>query len=121
MVDVNTYGATITNNRVHDNWAEGIFVEISHDATVTGNTVTGNGFHSFRGSCARIWMYGGGITIAASDNVTVLGNTVSGNCNGITATQENRPDGTPACSSTSPSRTTPLPDRAARPARPPTR
>ena len=87
-----TRGATITGNQVHDNWAEGIFVEISHDATVTGNTVSGNGFRSFRGSCARIWMYGGGITVAASDNVTVLGNTVTGNCNGITATQEHRGD-----------------------------
>ena len=85
----------ITNNHVYDNWSEGIFIEISHDATVTGNTVYGNGFRSFRGSCPNAWMYAGGITVAASDNVSVTGNTVTGNCNGITATQEPRPDGNP--------------------------
>jgi len=89
--DANTHGATITNNHVYNNWAEGI----SHDATVTGNTVYGNGFRSFRGACANLWLYGGGITLAASDNVTVADNTVTGNCNGITGTQENRPDGNP--------------------------
>jgi parallel beta-helix repeat protein len=93
--DANTHGATITNNQVYDNWSEGIFIEISHDATVSGNNVHGNGFRSFRGSCANLWLYGGGITLAASDNVTVTGNTVAGNCNGITGTQENRPDGNP--------------------------
>jgi parallel beta-helix repeat protein len=93
--DINTHGAVVTNNQVYDNWAEGIFIEISHDATITGNTVYGNGFRSFRGACGKQWLYGGGITIASSDNVTVTGNNVAGNCNGITATQENRPDGDP--------------------------
>jgi parallel beta-helix repeat protein len=94
--DINTHGAVVTNNQVYDNWAEGILIEISHDATVSGNNVHGNGLRSFRGpDCASVWLYGGGITIASSDNVTVTGNVVTGNCNGITATQENRPDGNP--------------------------
>jgi parallel beta-helix repeat protein len=89
-MDINSHNATITNNQVYNNWAEGIFVEISHGASITGNYVYGNGFRSFRGSCANIWMYGGGITINSSDTITVANNSVSGNCNGITATQENR-------------------------------
>ncbi len=94
-MDINSSGAVITNNQIYNNWDEGIFVEISHNVTITGNTVTGNGFKSFRAACANIWMYGGGITLAASDHVTVANNTVTGNCNGITATQESRPDGNP--------------------------
>jgi parallel beta-helix repeat protein len=89
-MDGNSHNATITNNQVYNNWAEGIFVEISHGANITGNFAWGNGFRSFRGSCGSIWMYGGAITINSSDNVTVANNSVSGNCNGITATQENR-------------------------------
>jgi hypothetical protein len=80
---------------VYNNWAEGIFIEISHNTTISHNRVRGNGFRSFRGSCSRIWLYGAGITLASSDNATVTNNTVTGNCNGITGTQENRPDGHP--------------------------
>src|SRR6185437_2354302 len=94
-MDYNAHNGTITNNQVYNNWAEGIFVEISHTANISGNYTWGNGFRSFRGSCANIWMYGGGITITSSDNVTVANNSATGNCNGITATQENRPDGNP--------------------------
>ena len=89
-MDGNAHNATLTNNQVYNNWAEGIFIEISHTANITGNSAWGNGFKSFRGSCGNIWMYGGGITINSSDNVTVANNSVTGNCNGITATQENR-------------------------------
>jgi parallel beta-helix repeat protein len=94
-MDINSHGARLVNNRVYNNWAEGIFVEISHNVTLNRNKVSGNGFRSFRASCRNLWLYGGGITLAASDGVTVTNNTVSGNCNGITATQENRPDGHP--------------------------
>ena len=94
-MDINARGAKIVNNRVYNNWAEGIFIEISHSVNITRNVVRGNGFRSFRGSCRNLWLYGGGITLAASDGVTVTNNTVSGNCNGITGTQENRPDGHP--------------------------
>ena len=40
-------------------------------------------------------MYGGGITLASSDHATITNNTVTANCNGITGTQETRPDGNP--------------------------
>jgi len=95
-MDINSRGATLRNNRVYNNWDEGILIEISSGARISYNTVSGNGFKSFRASCsASIWLYGGGITLAASDHNVVAHNAVSGNCNGITGTQENRPDGHP--------------------------
>jgi parallel beta-helix repeat protein len=94
-MDINARGATVTHNHVYDNWAEGIFVEISTGARIIGNRVTGNGFRSFRGACRNLWLYGGGITVAASANIEIARNRLAGNCNGITATQENRPDGRP--------------------------
>ena len=96
--DGNARNSTIANNRVYNNWNEGIFIEISDGSLITGNTVTGNGQKGGGGSnsfgCDH-WMYGAGIVAASSANVTVAGNTVSGNCNGITGTQEPRPDGNP--------------------------
>jgi parallel beta-helix repeat protein len=94
-MDINANRATIANNHVYDNWDIGIFIEISTNARIAGNTVTGNGFRSHRASCNRIWLYGGGITVTASGGIEIAGNTVAGNCNGITATQESRPDGRP--------------------------
>jgi parallel beta-helix repeat protein len=94
-MDINARGATITNNHVYDNWDIGIFVEISTGAKILGNRVTGNGFRSFRGACRDLWLYGGGITVTASANIEIARNRLAGNCNGITATQENRPDGRP--------------------------
>jgi hypothetical protein len=40
-------------------------------------------------------LWGGGITLASSDHAVVANNTLSGNCNGITGTQQTRPDGNP--------------------------
>lgn len=91
--DVNTRNIVITNNRIFNNWESGIFIEISSGATIKGNTVYGNGFKT-KPSCSG-WLWGGGITIASSDHVVVANNTVSGNCNGITGTQQHRPDGHP--------------------------
>jgi parallel beta-helix repeat protein len=95
-IDMNSQGGLIANNQVYDNWDEGIFVEISAGTTITGNTVWGNGFRTVGGnghSCP--WLWGGGITLASSGGVNVADNTVTGNCNGITATQQNRPQGHP--------------------------
>jgi parallel beta-helix repeat protein len=88
-VDVFAQGATIVNNVVYNNWDEGIFIEISSGATVTGNDVYNNGWHTNGTGCA--WLWGGGITLSSSDHTEIAGNTVTGNCNGITATQQNRP------------------------------
>jgi parallel beta-helix repeat protein len=94
--DLNADDAVITNNRVYDNWDEGIFIEISSGATVTGNTVTGNGWHNYNGDGSGCpWTFGGGITLASSDHVEIAHNTVKGNCNGITGNQQDRPDGHP--------------------------
>ena len=38
--DVNSHSATIINNHVYNNWDEGIFIEISSGATITGNNVS---------------------------------------------------------------------------------
>jgi len=94
--DGGTHDSVITNNQIYNNWTEGIFIEISSGATITGNTVYGNGFRTNPGSgngCA--WLWGGGITIASSDHTEIAHNNVYGNCNGITGTQQNRPDGNP--------------------------
>jgi parallel beta-helix repeat protein len=99
--DVNANNSTIVNNRIVDNWADGIMVEISGAATVTGNTVTGNGFREFNagtGSCS--WAYGAGIFISTSGHtstwdgtIDVSGNIVTGNCNSITGANEARTGG----------------------------
>jgi len=90
-MDIHSQTATISNNRVYNNWDEGILIEISSGASITGNTVYGNGFRSFRGSCASLWVFGAGIMLSESADSVVANNTVSGNCNGITGAQENRP------------------------------
>jgi hypothetical protein len=89
--DIDVTGATITNNQVYNNWAEGIFIEISNGSTadnikVTGNNVYNNGFKQ---GCP-LWLYRGGITISASSGVEVSGNTVTNNCQGIVGFDQSR-------------------------------
>ncbi len=92
--DINSNGAVITNNRVVNNWNSGIFHEVSLGATITYNTVTGNGFKTFNNNppgCNPGW--GGGISDsdsgrtnggASNGTVDISHNDVEGNCNGIT-------------------------------------
>ncbi len=87
--DINARGALIEHNLVEDNWAEGILYEISQDAVIRNNRVYRNGVR------AEGWYWDGGITVAASFNVEVYGNRLSGNYNGITGTQQDRPEFTP--------------------------
>ena len=87
--DINAHDALIEYNLVEDNWAEGIFYEISQDAVIRNNQIYRNGAQ------ARGWYWDGGITVAASFNVEVYGNRLSGNYNGITGTQQDRADSTP--------------------------
>jgi parallel beta-helix repeat protein len=95
-VDLNGDNTKILDNNVYGNWDEGIFIEISSGATVTGNTVTGNGLRNYNGDGSGCpWLWGGGITLASSDHAVIANNTVSGNCNGITGTQQTRADGHP--------------------------
>jgi parallel beta-helix repeat protein len=94
--DLNASGTRITGNRVYDNWDEGIFIEISNGASVTHNTVAGNGWRNYNGSGTGCpWLWGGGITVSSSANVDVAHNIVTHNCNGITGIQQHRPDGRP--------------------------
>jgi hypothetical protein len=87
--DINARGALIEHNLIEHNLAEGIFYEISHDAVIRYNQVYRNGYR------AAGWYWDGGITVASSFNVEVYGNRLSGNYNGITGTQQDRPDSTP--------------------------
>jgi parallel beta-helix repeat protein len=88
--DINAHGAVIEHNLIQDNWAEGIYYEISQDAVIRYNRVDGNGVRASKG-----WYWDGGITAASSSGVEVYGNRLSGNYNGITGTQQDRPDSTP--------------------------
>ena len=87
--DINARDALIEHNLIADNLAEGIFYEISSDAVIRNNQVYGNGRRHAG------WYWDGGITVASSSNVEIYGNRLSGNYNGITGTQQDRPDSTP--------------------------
>jgi nitrous oxidase accessory protein NosD len=88
--DMNAHDALIEHNLVEDNFAEGIAYEISQDAVIRDNQIYGNGL---RGAG---WYWDGGITVASSFNVEIYRNRLAGNYNGITGTQQNRTDSTPA-------------------------
>jgi parallel beta-helix repeat protein len=87
--DINAASNEIDHNRVDNNSSGGIFYEISQDATIHDNQVSGNG----AGACG--WLWGAGIGVASSFNVQVYGNTLTNNCNGVGETQQNRTDSTP--------------------------
>jgi parallel beta-helix repeat protein len=87
--DINAHDALIEHNLIVDNLDEGIFYEISRNAVIRDNEVYGNGRR------AAGWYWNGGITVASSSSVEIYGNRLSGNFNGITGTQQDRPDSTP--------------------------
>jgi parallel beta-helix repeat protein len=96
--DLSSTNIVITNSRFVDNWEGGIFVEISGAATISHNTVTGNGFHmqnANNNGCG--WGWGGGITLSTSGQthtsngpIDISFNNVVGNCNGITGVDQYR-------------------------------
>jgi parallel beta-helix repeat protein len=94
--DINAHDALIEHNVVEDNRAEGILYEISQDAVIRNNRIYRNGLR------ASGWYWDGGIVVASSSNVEIYGNRLSGNYDGITGTQQDRPDSTPPsiCSTT---------------------
>ena len=87
--DVNSANNEIDHNRVDNNRDGGIFYEISQDASIHDNEVSGNG----AGACT--WLWGAGIGVASSFNVQIYGNTLTNNCNDIGETQQNRTDSSP--------------------------
>ena len=87
--DIDALDTVISGNNSADNSGAGIFYEISQGATITGNTVTGNGF----GEAALGWVWGAGIQIAASERVVVTGNLVTGNRMAVMGIQQDRGSG----------------------------
>jgi parallel beta-helix repeat protein len=87
--DINAANNQIDHNRVDNNSHGGIFYEISQDASIHDNEVSGNG----KSACS--WLWGAGIGVASSFNVNVYNNTLTNNCNGVGETQQNRTDSTP--------------------------
>jgi parallel beta-helix repeat protein len=85
--DTDCLRITYSNNRVTNNLYEGIDYEVSYDATITGNTVSGNGFGSRGG------LDGAGILLNSSGNVRIFGNRVRGNREGIGLVQARRGSG----------------------------
>jgi len=85
--DISNYDTLYESNTLTGNIGPGIFHEISFDAVIRWNTVTGNGLEFSR------WLWGSGILVAASANVEIYGNTVVGNPDGIGGIQQNRDGG----------------------------
>jgi parallel beta-helix repeat protein len=87
--DTGVVNATFSNNRLHDNTLNGLFLESSHYLTVTGNAAWENGW------LGSGWAWGGAITLASSDHANVYNNTVAWNADGITVISQSRTDDDP--------------------------
>ena len=91
--DIDAQDTRYVRNVVRDNDRAGIFHEISADALIAHNTVTGNG-HGF-----AVWLWGSGVLVAGSYDVEVAHNRLAGNAMGIGLVQQDRGvsdvDGTP--------------------------
>ena len=75
-------GNTITGNRL-----DGIRYEISHNATISNNTLTNNAQYLGTGACTHNARE---IVLTESDHTSVSSNTITSNCAGITMTQGTR-------------------------------
>ncbi len=100
--DTNNINTTFDRNIVSDNRGPGISDEISYNATIINNIVTGNGMPSAPGNeKGQAWGWYAGIELRASGGlspsspVIIADNTVIGNFNGITLLQSPSPN---ACS-----------------------
>ncbi len=92
-VDTDNAGFDISHNYVTDNWGEGIAYEISYNAQITNNTLTGNGIGAgndnatpgFPGSAIYISESGADPRVASNYNQQFLisGNVLDGNWGGI--------------------------------------
>lgn len=75
------------DNVIINNSDEGIFHEISYEATIRNNIVMGNGFRDPR------WGYGAGLFVSSSRDVELYNNLVINNGRSMTAVQQNRGTG----------------------------
>ncbi|MFD3399346.1 right-handed parallel beta-helix repeat-containing protein [Kribbella sp. NPDC058693] len=83
---------TFSNNQIIDNAADGIRYEIGRNGVIVGNSISGNGFGTGRGSGTSLWD-GGGINVNTSSNVQVRDNVVANNVNGISIQSRTRGSG----------------------------
>lgn len=92
--DTNNIYTKFDDNTVSNNWGPGIYEEVSYDATIINNTITGNGMPSSPGRGNRLgWAWDAGIQIresgaqTASAPLIISGNKVANNYNGISLIQ----------------------------------
>ena len=95
--DTNNINTTFDDNTVSNNWGPGIYEEISYDATIINNTITGNGMPSSPGGGNRLgWAWDAGIqlrqsgALSASAPLIISGNIVANNYNGISLIESPR-------------------------------
>jgi len=87
--DTNCYHVLFEGNRLVNNKAAGIDYEISYDAVIRNNVLSGNGsYHS-----SSVYYGAAGILIETSQNVQVYGNTSTRDGNGIVLLEESRGSG----------------------------
>jgi parallel beta-helix repeat protein len=86
--DESVTDATFESNNVHDNWTEGICIEISYRCRILNNTITNNGWQDPHGRYS--WLWNSAVGIHSSPDCEVAGNTVSGNWAGICVIQQDR-------------------------------
>ena len=100
--DTNNINTTFDHNTVSNNRGAGISEEISYNATITNNLVTGNAMPSAPGgNQGQRWGWDAGIQLRASGGlsssspVIIADNTVTDNFNGITLLQSPSPNACP--------------------------
>lgn len=97
--DTNNINTTFDDNTISNNWGPGIYEETSFNATITNNTITGNGMPSSPGGGDRRgWAWDAGIqlrrsgALSAGAPLTISGNIVADNYNGISLIESPRSD-----------------------------
>jgi parallel beta-helix repeat protein len=100
--DTNNINTTFDGNTVSNNWGPGIYEEISYNATITNNIVTGNSMPSSPDGGQHLgWGWDAGIQVRASGGLSpssplvISHNTVTNNFNGITLVQSPQPNACP--------------------------
>jgi parallel beta-helix repeat protein len=95
--DTNNINTTFDGNTVSKNWGPGIYDEISYNALIINNTITGNGMPSSPGGGQRLgWAWDAGIQLRrsgalnGSSPVIISHNTVTNNYNGISLIESPR-------------------------------